>query len=73
MFNAPMANSIGTWLGATAIANQDTLSTGEETSVMSGIDAIQATLLDMQTTLDVLAGTEETTEITPVVEEVTPE
>lgn len=68
MFNANIANNVSTWIGATAIVSQDTLSTGEQTDVMSGIIAIQETLTDMQTTLNTLAGTEAPAEITPVVE-----
>ena len=66
-----MANTLGTWLGATAIVSQDTLATGEQMSVMSGIESIQSTLIDMQTTLDTLVGTSSVAEITPVVEETT--
>jgi len=70
-FNADMANGIGTWLGATNVANQDTLASGEDTTsdVMSGINALQTLLTDMQKTLNNLAGeTTPTVTPTPVVE-----
>lgn len=68
-FNANMANGFASRLGATSVASQDTLSTGEDTTgdVMSGINAIQTMLSDMQDTLNGLAGT--STTATPVVEQ----
>lgn len=62
-----MANGMATRLGATSVANQDTLSTGQTTDVMSGINAIQTTLIDMQETLKGLAG-DTTPIVTPTVE-----
>lgn len=74
-FDANMANNVWTWIGATSVANQDTLSTGEETSdVMSGINAIQTLLVDMQDTLNTLAGETTTPNAavpTPTTEEAT--
>lgn len=70
-FDANMANGVSTRLGATSVANQDTLTTGEETTsdVMSGINALQTMLTDMQKTLNGLAGeTTPTVTPTPVVE-----
>lgn len=68
-FDADMANGFASRIGATSVASQDTLATGEETSsdVMSGINAIQTTLVDMQKSLEKLSWTEVTP--TPVVEE----
>lgn len=66
-FNADMANGMATRLGATSVANQDMLSTGQTTDVMSGINAIQTTLIDMQETLKGLAG-DTTPMVTPTVE-----
>ncbi len=72
-FDANMANGVATRLGATEIASQDTLATtGTESEVMSGINAIQTTLTDMQKALEKLSGTEvtpTTPAVTPVVEE----
>jgi hypothetical protein len=71
-FNLDMANDVGTWLGATAVAPQDTLVTGaQNTDVMSGINVIQTTLADMQVTLEKIAGDTiiPTVTTTPVVEE----
>lgn len=73
-FDANMANGVATRLGATEIVSQDTLATtGTESSeVMSGINAIQTTLADMQKALEKISGTETTSTITtptPVVEE----
>lgn len=55
-----MVNNITTWLGATTVVSQDTLTVEEQASVMSGIVDIQTTLADMQTSLDTLAGVENT-------------
>lgn len=74
-FDATMANGFATRLGATSVASQDTLGSGETatTDVMSGINAIQTMLGDMQETLNGLAGTTTTPTVapTPVVEEKT--
>lgn len=69
-FDADMANDFASRIGATSVATQDTLATGEETSsdVMSGITTIQTMLTDMQETLNGLAG-DATPTTTPVVEE----
>lgn len=62
MFDSNMAVGVSTWLWATTVTTSwEVLSgdvlTGEQSEVMSGITAIQATLTDMQTTLNTLAGT----------------
>ena len=69
-----MANSVATWLWATEIVSQDTLTPTdtESSDVMSGINAIQTTLADMQKVLEKLSWTEVLPTIstpTPVVEE----
>jgi len=73
MFDANMAAGISTWLGTTTITTSWEVipTTGAENDVMSGINAIQTTLTDMQTTLNTLAGWTTTTPTvtpTPVVE-----
>ena len=76
MFDANMAAGISTWLGATTITTSgELIATGAVAGndVMSGINAIQTTLTDMQTTLNTLAGQTTTTTTstvtpTPVVE-----
>ena len=60
MYNVNMVNNISTWLGATTVASQDTLTVEEQSDVMSGIVAIQTTLADMQISLDTFAGVEAT-------------
>ena len=68
-FDANMANNVGTWLGGTTVANQDTLITGTATTdVMSGIVSIQTTLTTMQATLDKIAGADATPVVTPTVD-----
>lgn len=71
MYNMTMVNNFSTWLGATTVASQDTLTPEEQTSVMSGITAIQTTLADMQVSLDILAGVEKTPLEVEAVEEET--
>ena len=73
MFNITMVNGFSTWLGATTITSQDTLTPQEHISVLSGISAIQTTLTDMQVSLDTLAGVEEETLEVDVVEQETVE
>ena len=67
MFDANMAAGISTWLGTTTITTSWEVipTTGAENDVMSGINAIQTTLTDMQTTLNALAGWTTTTTVTP--------
>jgi hypothetical protein len=72
MFDAQMAAGVTTRLGVTTIttSGEAIVSGAVQTDVMSGINAIQTTLTDMQTTLDKLAGeTTPTVTPTPVVEE----
>jgi len=68
MFDANMSAGISTWLGATTITTSgELIATGADAGneVMSGINAIQTTLADMQTTLNTLAGTTATPTVTP--------
>ena len=64
-FDANMAIGVSTWLGATEITTSGEAipTTGTTNEVMSGINAIQTTLNDMQVTLKTLAPA-----TTPVVE-----
>jgi len=69
MFDANMAASVSTWLGATTITTSGEVipTTGVQIDVMSGITAIQTTLTDMQTKLDTLVGTTPTPTTPPIV------
>jgi len=73
MFDANMAVGISTWLGATTTttSGETVVASGStQDPVLSGINVIQTTLIDMQTKLDTLVGTTTTTPTvtpTPVV------
>lgn len=75
-FDANMAASISNWLGTTTTTTSGEVlaNSGAESEVMSGINSIQTTLLDMQSVLNTLVGetvtpaTGTTTTTTPVVE-----
>lgn len=56
-FDANIAGSISTWLGATTITTSgEIIPTGAQNEVMSGINSLQTTLTDMQAKLDMLVG-----------------
>ncbi len=65
MFDANMAVAVSTWLGATTVTSSwepiVATDTGAIDPVLSGINSIQTTLLDMQTKLDTLIPTSITT------------
>lgn len=67
MFDANMALGVSTFLGATEITTSgETIpTTGDIDPVLSGINAIQTTLLDMQMKLDTLVGTATIPTVTP--------
>lgn len=71
MFDANMAAGVSNRLGVTTTTTSgEIIASGDvENGVMSGINAIQTTLTDMQTTLNKLAGETTTVTPTPVVEE----
>lgn len=67
MFDANMALGVSTFLGATEITTSgETIpTTGDMDPVLSGVNAIQTTLLDMQMKLDTLVGTTTIPTVTP--------
>ena len=77
-FDTNMWAIISNWLGTTTITTSGEVlaTTWAQSEVMSGITAIQTTLLDMQATLNTLVGetvpTTWTTTVSPVVEQPTP-
>lgn len=68
MFDADMALNVSTWLGATTVTTSWEIIPTTEDAVMSGINSIQTTLTDMQTTLNTLAGETTPTVIPTVLE-----
>lgn len=68
MFDADMALNVSTWLGATTVTTSWEIIPTTEDAVMSGINSIQTTLTDMQTTLNMLAGETTPTVIPTVLE-----
>lgn len=53
MFDAPLGMQVATWFSSTPITAQDM--SGVQASVMSGMDTLQATNMQMQVTLDAIA------------------
>ena len=72
-FDANMAIGVSTWLGATEITTSGEAipTSGATNEVMSGINAIQTTLTDMQATLQSLAPATTPVAETPVADTTT--